>query len=323
MINQQTRNISFQSIKSLFRSTKPTPATELQKPLTSLPNATGNGAFVEPISYQVLGASSNLLNIKLPRSSILNIRYSNSQQKLIAINGHVNSMYTELARSSENNLIFQRCFNQSQPMSLLLSLNAQNGNFAVIDNLKSKWIIKRSSLFAWSGPSVRPTSSDTDANLIQMDGEGTFVVATPGQILQVDLGENETLQINSKSLIGYSTKNERLSDSIAELNNSVKSVIDVTVKRAPLYFRFNWLRHYLSLPEGFWKDPTVQQVHQTFSTISNRLRSFTNYIRAKLISSKKTGYFIEMKGPKTIFLSNAVNINDQVLTDAEIKKLLS
>lgn len=325
MIYQRSRSISFQSIKSLFRSTRPTPATELQQPLTSLPNATGNGAFVEPISFQVLGASSNLLNIKLPRSSILNIRYSNYQQKIIAINGHINSMYTELARSSENNLIFQRCFNQSEPMSLLMSLNAQNANFAVIKNLKHNWIIKRSSLFAWSGPSIKPTStsSNADANLIQMNGEGTFVVATPGQIIQIDLSDGESLQVNSKSLVGYSTHNNKISDSIAELNSSVKSVVDVSVKRAPLFLRLNWMRRYFSLPEKFWNDPIIHQITHTLGSVSKALKKFDNYVRAKLLSSKRSGYFIEVRGPRTIFLSNAVNVNDQILTDSEIKKLLS
>lgn len=323
MIHQQSRSISFQSIKSLFKSTRPTPATELQQPLTSLPNATGNGAFVEPISFQVLGASSNLLNIKLPRSSILNIRYSNYQQKIIAINGHINSMYTELARSNENNLIFQRCFNQSEPMSLLMSLNAQNANFAVLNTLKFNWIIKRSSLFAWSGPSIKPASSDADANLIQMNGEGTFVVATPGQIIQINLSENESLQVNSKSLVGFSTTNDKISDSIAELNNGVKSVVDVSVKKAPLFLRLNWMRRYFSVPEKFWNEPTVHQITQTLSSMSRALKTFFNYVRAKLISSKRSGYFIDVKGPRTVFLSNAVNVNDQILTDSVIKKLLS
>lgn len=324
----QRRNVSFQTIKSFFRSTKPTPSTELQKPLTSLPNATGSGAFVEPISYQVLGSSSNLLNIKLPRSSILNIRYSNSKQKIIAMNGHINSLYTELAKSNENNLIFQRCFNQNEPMSLLISMNAQNSNFAVINNNNnSKWIVKRSSLFSWSGPSIKPKTTDSNQNLVQMEGEGAFVVASPGQILQLNLKVNESLQVNSKSIIGYTT-NDSITDSIEKLNNSVRSVVDVSVARAPPSIRFNWIKKYsekyITLPKlNLSDDPTVKQIFKSIGLFTSKIKAIINYFKAKLINSKKSGYFIEIQGPKTIFLTNAVNIDDRILTEKELEKLLT
>lgn len=313
---------------SIFRSTKPTPSTELQKPLTSLPNATGSGAFVEPISYQVLGSSSNLLNIKLPKSSILNIRYSNKEQKIIAMNGHINSLYTELARTNENNLIFQRCFNQKEPMSLLISMNAQSSNFAVINNNNnSKWIIKRSTLFSWSGSSIKPKTTDLNKNLVQMEGKGTFVVASPGQILQLNLKVNESLQVNSKSIIGYTT-NDTITDSIKKLNNNIRSVVDISVARAPISIRYNWinkyLKNYVTLPKlKFSDDPTVKQISKSFGLFTAKIKTIFNYFKAKLINSKKSGYFIEIKGPKTVFLTNAVNIDDRILTEKELKKLLT
>lgn len=324
MSYRQSRSISFQTIASFFKSTKPTPSTELQKPLTSLPNATGGGAFAEPITYQVLGASSNLLNIKLPKSSILNIRYSNSQQKIIAMNGHISSMYTELAKSTTNNLIFQRCFNQTEPMSLLISMNAENSNFAVIANkLKSKWIIKKSSLFAWSGSTIKPSSSDESSKLIQMAGEGAFVIATPGQLMQLDLAENESLQVNSKAIVGYTTTTANITEAIVELNSGIKSVVDVSIPKAPLSLRLNWMKRFIYIPASILENTTVKQFKQTTSTVTEFIKSTVNYVKAKLLSSKKTGYFVEVKGPRTVFLSNAINIDDKILTENEMKKLLN
>lgn len=318
-----TRNISFQTLKSFFKSTKATPSTDLQKPLTSLPNATGSGAFVEPITYQVLGSSSNLLNIKLPKSSILNIRYSNSQQKIIALNGHINSMYTEFARSRNANIIFQRCFNQNEPMSFLIASNAENSNFAVIPNINSKWIVKKSSLFAWSGSSIKPSVSNSKSNALQLEGDGTFVIATPGKIIQIDLADDESIQVNSNSVIAYTSNDPNFDGSISELSNSAKSVVNLSLGKAPLLYRFNWLKKYISLPKRFWEDATVQTIHGGIESFFESLKKIARYVKYNILSSEKKGYFIDIKGPKKILLTNAIHVNDKILDDLEVKKLLS
>lgn len=323
MNRSQVRNISFKAIKSFFKSTEATPATELQKPLTSLPNATGAGAFVEPITYQVLGTGSNLLNIKLPRSSILNLRFSNAQQKLIAMNGHINSMYVELARLAESNLIFQRCFNQTEPMSLLIAQNAQNTNFAVIENSKSNWIVKKNSLFAWSGPSLRPTASHSSSNLIQMNGEGTFIVACPGQIMQIDLAENESIQVNTKTIVGYTANNNTIIDSITELDKGIKSVADLSVGKAPFSTKFAWIRNYIKLPPSVAHDPTVQNISKVFGSVGSFFQRIVSFAKVRMYTSKKDGLLVQLKGPRTIFLTNAVHIDDKILSDSEIRKLIS
>lgn len=320
MNRQQFRYISFKSIKSLFRSTEPTSSTELQKPLTSLPNATGAGAFVEPISYQALGVSSNLLNIKLPKSSILNIRYSNSQQKIIAMNGHINSLYTELATTA-NNIVFQRCFNQKEPMSLLITQNAQNSNFAVIDTNRKNWIVKKSSLFAWSGPTIRPTSSKVNSKLIQMNGDGTFIVATPGQIVQIDLDSDESIQVNTKTLVGYTTLKENINETLSELNGGAKSIVDLSVGRASFSSRFSWLKKYDPIPTTIFNDPNIKFFLEAIKNISKHIKNTASFIKLKVTKSDKKGVFIELSGPKTIFLTNSVHINDKILSEADIKKL--
>lgn len=317
----QSRGISFSSIKSLFRLTDSTPATQLEKPLTSLPKATGNGAFVEPISYQVLGSSSNLLNIKLPKSSILNIRYSNSQQKIVAMNGHITSMYTELARLKESNLVFQRCFNEKEPMSFLMANNAQNSNFAVLDNNRSNWIVKRSSLFAWSGPSIKPYAITKDSQRILMEGEGTFIISTPGQIIQVDLDENEAIQVNTKTVVAYSSDSNALS--LPHLESDFQSVVDLGIHIPPFFMRFNWIRKYLQIPKQLLENPNVKPVLNAFATLSKTFSKVLEFIKENVLPHDRTETFIELKGPKTVFLTNAVHINDKILTDSEIKKLIA
>lgn len=323
MNSQQYRYISFKSIKSLFKSTEPTSSTELQKPLTALPGATGAGAFVEPVTYQVLGSSSNLLNIKLPKSSILNIRYSNLQQKIIAMNGHISSMYTELAKTTENSLIFQRCFNQKESMSLLITQNAQNSNFAVISTNKKHWIVKKSSLFAWSGATIKPTSSKMNPDLIQMNGDGTFIVATPGQIVQIDLDMGESIQVNTKTLIGFTTSKENIAETLSELNGGVRSIVDLSVGKAPLSSRFSWLKKYSPIPSTIFADPNLQKFLEVIRNTSKYIKSIISFIKVKLTKSDKKGMFIELKGPKTIFLTNSVHINDKILSETEIRKLIS
>lgn len=319
----QKRYISFQSLKSIFKSTKPTPATELQKPLTSLPNATGLGAFVEPISYQVLGSASNLLNIKLPRSSILNIRYSNKQHKIVAMNGHINSMYNEIAKFKENNLIFQRCFNQKEPMSLLIASNAQNSNFAVVNckNDDLKWYVKKTSLFAWSGFSIKPEFFNRSSNIVSIEGEGSFVLSSPGQVNQITLLQGETIHINSNSLIAYNSNNTILTESVLELNSGVKSVVNLGLPRVLITQRLSWIANYFSLPKSFWEDKTIRSIHKWYETFANGITRSIKFVYHKLFT-RNTGYFIEVQGPRTLFVTNAVHIEDHILTKEELRKLM-
>lgn len=317
----QTRNISFSSIKSLFTLTASTPGTKLEKPLTSLPMATGNGAFVEPITYQVLGSSSNLLNIKLPKSSILNIRYSNSQQKIVAMNGHITSMYTELARLKESNLIFQRCFNEKEPMSFLMANNAQNSNFAILDNTKANWVVRRSSLFAWSGPSIKPSTISKAGQSLLMKGDGTFIISTPGQIIQVDLTENESIQVNTKTIVAYTSNSK--SESVPSLESEIESVVNLSIGIPPFLMRFNWIKKYIQIPQRLLENPNVKPVLDAISTLSTTFNQISTFIKENILPQDKTGTFIELKGPKTVFLTNSVHINDKILTDSEIKNLIA
>lgn len=317
----QSRHISFQSVKSLFRSTKPTAATDLQKPLTSLPNATGAGAFAEPITYQVLGAASNMLNIKLPRSSILNVRYSNKQHKIIGMNGHINLLYKELARLSGNNIVFQRCFNQTEPMSLLISSNAQNSNFAVVNNNNSKWIVKKPSLFAWSGPSIKPTTINKNSNSILVEGEGSFVISSPGQIAQIDLADGEAIHVNANSLVGFTNNNNKsIKESNLEFNNGVKSMVNLSLGKVPFSLKFPWIKKYIQLP-NLKDNEIIKFIVNASHNITVTFKKVVKFFGSKSQPSKN-GLFVEIKGPKTIFVTNAVHIDDPLLTKADLKKLL-
>lgn len=318
----QTRKISFSVLKSLFRSTESTPATVLEGPLTSLPKATGAGAFVEPITYQVLGSSSNLLNIKLPKSSILNIRYSNKKQKIVALNGNISSMYTELARIHESSLIFQRCFNQKEPMSLLIALNAQNSNFAVVESLQENWVIKRSSLFAWSGSSMKPRPVSSSHNLIQMDGEGTFILANPGQLMQLDLNEDDSIQVNPRSLIAFTTGNKTTDESLLELDHTSKSVVNLSVGSISRVKKFAWFKKYITIPDNLQHNPSFNQFLNALFLINIKLRRGTKALTSYLLPHNDSENFIRLEGPKTVFLTNAVQMKDKFLTTDELKKLI-
>lgn len=318
----QRRKISFDSITSIFRRSSPTPATNLGKPLTSLPNASGAGAFSEPISYQVLGLSHNLLNIKLPKSSILNIRYSNTQQRIVAMNGDINSMYSEIAKINESNVVFQRCFNQTEAMSLLIAQNSENSNFAVANTEKSNWFVKRNSLFAWSGPSIKPYSKKS-SKLALMKGEGTFIISSPGQLIQLNLNENENIEINADVLVAYTSNKSDSIDTIDTLNAEHKSQTKLSVGGAPFKLRTEWISRYISIPSSIVNDPIYIKISTALSSVLGLFKSAFSFVKKEVIRADSGDLFINLKGPKTIMISNSVQVKDKVLSSEEIDKLIA
>lgn len=317
MTHMQVRRLSI--VQNLLKRFNPSSAVESPKPLTSLPLVTGAGAFIEPVSYQVLGSSHDLLNIKLPKSSILNIRYSNKQQKIVALNGKINSLYTEITKL-DSNIVFQRCFNEKEPMSLLIAQNSQNSNFAVVETNKTKWLVKKNSLFAWSGTSIKPSASK-HSKLAQITGDGTFVVSSPGQITQLVLDQNESIQVNSNVILGFTFDAQHASDIVNSTKNSTKSFVNLSIGKVPLSTRVTAFTKLFQLPEVIIADPTFKKIQVFLANVFTTIRKANSYFIGKLPKVNQKEVFVELKGPKTILISNSVQLSDNVLSDEQMKLL--
>ncbi|GMM32310.1 hypothetical protein DAMA08_050550 [Martiniozyma asiatica (nom. inval.)] len=279
----QRRHISI--LKSLFKSTRQTKSTPLSNP-TSLPQATGSGAFSEPISFQVL---DHLLNIKLPKSSILNIRYSNLQHKILALTSSTGSLtqglLTQLTKS--NGLIFQKCYNPKEAMAILMARN-DNGSFAVVE-AKEKWFVKKSNLLAWSG------EVENNGKLIQFS-QNSFVISSVGKITQIGISNGESVYINPEGILAFTgtqSTESRGGVNLAIPRTSFAKKFSQWIDRVT--YRANWLEFLDYLKPLVFKS-----------------EEYIHWIQGKLV---KKDTFVEFKGPKTILISDGLFLKDGVNKD--------
>ncbi|TID29738.1 hypothetical protein CANINC_001656 [Pichia inconspicua] len=313
----QLRRLSIASVKDVFKRLIPVSGAESQQVLTSLPHVTGAGAFIEHVSYQILGSSHNLLNINLPKSSILNIRYSNKKQKIVALNGKISSLYTELTKL-DSNIVFQRCFNQTEPMSLLIAQNSENSNFAMVETNKDYWKLKRNSLFAWSGPSIEPHAIK-HSQFVQIKGEGNFIVSSPGQILQLILAENESIHINQSAIVGYTFKKDVISGGDDGFTSSNMSVVNLSSGKIAFLTYVATFTNHLKLPNSLMIDPSFEKFRTFLTKVNSPIKKSICYIKSVLPKVNQKELFVELKGPKTILLSNYFQMCDKSLTTEQIK----
>ncbi|ODV84951.1 hypothetical protein CANARDRAFT_199767 [[Candida] arabinofermentans NRRL YB-2248] len=301
---------------------------------TSLPTTTGAGAFASPITFEVLGNSQNLLNIKLPKSSILNLRYSNKNQKTLALNGSIADLYVELgklqSKESKSTMIFQRCFNSKNPLSILMSNCAQGASFAVNTiNSGSSWVVKKDALLAWSGNHLDLDLSEKYGKLVGIKGSGSFVLSSPGQLLTVELNEGESISVNPASLLAYSTVGTvPVGD---ELKTGIRSLVELSV---PGISGLSVLSRYFSkiksvtvgaiqrltalVKKSAKSSELYDQKTAFFSGLWSRMKRST----VKVINGSNQSYFVELKGPKTLLITNAIQLKDKILTEDEVSKLI-
>ncbi|OUM52581.1 hypothetical protein BVG19_g1785 [[Candida] boidinii] len=368
----QKRSISFNFISSIFRknssSSNSYNKNEITKPLTELSEKTGAGPFAEPVGFEVLGNLSNLLNISLPSSSILNLRYNNKNQSIIAMNGKIKDLYVELGKidsknqldpSVSNNLLFQRCFNTENPMTLLLSNKITNSNFSIIDLKESddhKWIItSKDNLVAWTGnylnlsfPTRNLLSANNNSvpdislkNSIVSEGKGKIALSSLGQLLQVKLNEGESVSLIASSVIAYTTPKDA-SEKINQSTASVKSLVDLTVPQFPLLTKSNIILKSIFkesfkfiessllkigikfperiIPKEFTESPIIKSISSYSSKIFSVLTSNSKRLLTKLVSGSDD-IMIELNGPRSVILSNAVYPANKVFSKKQLNSL--
>lgn len=245
---RQTRSISFKSLGGIFGQSSSKVATGTGNGAVEATAGAGVGSGVEstdtssnePVRFEVLGATANMLNVRLPKSAVLNVRYNNLYQRLVAVNGSVEKLYIELAKkqaSGASPLLFQRCFNKAGPMSLLFALKAQNSNYSVVETGPSNqpWMVKRDSLVAWTGNYLNVATTSKLSRLAQITGEGKFAIASAGQISQIDLADGESILVSPRSVVAYTTDKSTIEEAGTELNSGARNLVDLSIPKVSLF----------------------------------------------------------------------------------------
>ncbi|KAG7806517.1 hypothetical protein KL921_004914 [Ogataea angusta] len=303
----QHRQISLKSILASFKRIRN--IEEVNEPLKELPKSTGSGAFVEPVDFEVLGKTSTMLNIKLPKSSILNLRYSNANQSVIALNGKVSSLVVELGKL-EGGLIFQRCFNTSGPLSILMANKLQNSNFTVVNVLKdTHWTVRRDDLVAWTGNYIDLIG---ERKLVKVAGSGKFVLSSPGQTLQLTLQDGETVSINPSSVVAYT----------GETPAGPRSIVDFAVPGISWLTRVSdaWASLTSYVSDKFEIRKPQIKIHPWLSSAYSQTAGLVKRAVNRLVTGSPD-YMIEFSGPRTLLISNGIHLKDKIMTEEQIQKL--
>lgn len=287
--------------------------------VVATPQATALGAFSEPLSFQVLGNSMDLLNIKLPQSSILNIRYNNARHNVVAVTGD-SKWDVALARDAAG-LIFQRCYNPNGPLSLLLSSNGARGgsSYVVLDS--GMWSVRKDALLAWShGVKLENISSNKLLSVTAQAGTDRVVIAAPGHMTQIGLEEGESIAINADCLVAVSGIQSTL-DVASAPSLAVGVVprgmqITQNLKRisAPLgrLLPDTWSQSWTEFKALSW----VQATKSLWNGITHGMRSVVHMVKPH------KSELITLRGPQTVFISNSMVAKDPLFVKNEITELI-
>ncbi|KAG7891404.1 hypothetical protein KL908_004157 [Ogataea polymorpha] len=303
----QHRQISLKSILASFKRIRN--IEEVNKPLKELPRSTGSGAFVEPVDFEVLGKTSNMLNIKLPKSSILNLRYSNANQSVVALNGKVSSLVVELGKL-EGGLIFQRCFNTAGPLSILMANKLQNSNFTVVNVSKdTNWTVKRDSLVAWTGNYIDLTGEN---KLVKVAGSGKFVLSSPGQTLHLTLDDAEAVSVNPSSVVAFTGTPPA----------GPKSIVDFAVPGISWLARVSdsWTSLTSYVYDKFQIQKPQIKIHPWISSVFSQAAGSVRRTVNRLVTGNPD-YMLEFTGPRTLLISNGIHLKDKIMTEEQLEKV--
>ncbi|ODV98028.1 hypothetical protein PACTADRAFT_185603 [Pachysolen tannophilus NRRL Y-2460] len=267
-MNQQVRFLSFRSLLS-FSKESPDP-----KPIdVELVKGTGNGPFAETAKFEVIGTPASLLNIKLPASAILNIRYSNAISSVVGISGKLDNLTKELSLITSGiskPILYQRIYNTS-PINLLVANSLNFRNFVVLNlknNENENWVVSNSkNLIAWSGnylnlklnpKKIHGSSSNSylsKFNALDVDGEGIIALAGNGQLFKVELNQDESIYINPSALVAHKV--------------NIGNINDIKITKIPSKKLITDLN--LSLPRFSIPDKLKLYYNQLYKFVTERL----------------------------------------------------
>ena len=160
----------------------------------------------------MVGNPKQLLSVNLPASWTLYTR----RGSLLGLSGDVEKAKSKMSVVDYSSLptriitgmpfLYQQISSKSPLNILIAATSSRNSGMATIDmDGRIDWmVVKPSSLLAWVGPtlSVRPrisrSSSSPSLGALKLTGRGQAAIVGNGQILQIDIAENDSYIIHPK-----------------------------------------------------------------------------------------------------------------------------
>ncbi|KAI0463339.1 hypothetical protein LJB42_003363 [Komagataella kurtzmanii] len=319
------RYISFQAIKSIFSSSKS--SNEVLKPIKKLPTVSGAGPFSEPATFDVIGNPNALLNVKLPSSTVLNLQFNNQQNNIVAVNGDISQLHTELGKlgTLTNSFLYQRCFNIN-PISLLLSSASTNANFLSLKTSeKDQWsVVNKSSLVAWSGNGLTVEPSEKG---LQLSGKGVFALSHPGNLFEIKLLEGESIYLAPSTIVAY----DNLNPFKYQFINNRKVLLDISIPEFNVFSKLKasinaqWKKINAKLTSKT-EDVEQELVVKDSPKSIERANQFLGYLASfyrRFLTNKADELMVEFKGPQTLIVSNDLISNRRYFTGQELADIFS
>lgn len=295
---------------------------------SGLPTGTGSGPFIELPEFKAIGPASNMLNVKMPQSSSLNIRTG----ALIAMNGDLNGL-TSTNRQLNDGGMYYQVLQSEESVSLLIGgkngSNAMN-NYSIIEveNKADRWIILRDeSIIAWTGYDfdIIPTNITKKLNSVQTVGSGKVLVSDYNTILQVELQPEDKILISAGSLVATngdiqfttiknSSKLPKISIPQLKLPQLVTSLFG-NIGRG-VKSQYSKLSQKLGILE--FNQYISQQWVRFKYFIRNTILFLNIYLVNRLFSKS---IFMEITGPCKLLMSTNINTSNKMFTKPEINKI--
>ncbi|CAH6723807.1 hypothetical protein CLIB1444_20S01178 [[Candida] jaroonii] len=294
----------------------------------NLLQGTGNGPFIELPHFSPIGNPTNLLNVKLPQSSNLNIRLGS----LIAVNGDLKHLSTVNRKLSEST--YFQILQCQEATSLIiggkLKPNRQN-HYKLIDiDYRDQWMVYNDeNLIAWTGYNFELNKFEflDRWSSFKTSGKGIILVNDGNEIMELDVLEGEKVIVDTNSLIASNNLPSRFS--ILKNDSKLPPLPKISWPfTAPQFLkRFN---NYLAIQtkktiENMGLSSTVGDINFVMRRIKYFFQNGLLFLQLNVINKLfRKSIMIEFQGPcKVLTSSNATAPNGKNFTKEEINKIFN
>ncbi|ODV92558.1 hypothetical protein CANCADRAFT_15129, partial [Tortispora caseinolytica NRRL Y-17796] len=189
---------------------------DISPEVKNVPTLHGSGPFAASPKFAAVGSPATLVNINLPASSNLFIR----KGSLVSLNGNLKDITSTLSLLNPvtrgltaTPTLYTKITSLSSVNILLGSRSSAFDTFTVLSlDGRADWkVTQKSGVYAWSGPSLSvSTKLDSKMNFANwattlLSGRGQVALLAKGQVYQIKVEEGESIAINPRSLLAYST----------------------------------------------------------------------------------------------------------------------
>lgn len=294
----------------------------------NLLTGTGNGPFIELSQFHPLGTGSDLLNVKMPQSSNLSIRYGS----LIAMNGNLKGVSSVPRKLGES---YYQILQSEESVSLLIGgkikPNCMN-NYLVVEVEKGeRWtVFNDHNLVAWTGYDflVLPQKVVEKWNSVLTEGRGRMLLNDGNRMYEVEIQPDEKMYLSPNSLIASNQQIDfvplKTDNKMPTINSMVKYV---RVPKMP-----NWIKNLkikvgafiskISMPVS---PETKDFLHHYATRTRYHISNVALFVRLYLLNwlfSKPI--FVEVKGPGKVLISGNIHTKNNIpLTKQEINIIYS